>query len=156
MKMKNNMAADMPHLVEHDGGALPRDAVLPVVVGGVHGGAAEHAGDSAGSIGAVIGDATPGGRGTDVASVVVSQEGLYTHKFLQAHDTGDIRRHLALAAPPQRRGCRALTQRDIWCSHESTTSCAGCETGLCPRASKHTEWMFVQEGWYCRLGAGER
>jgi hypothetical protein len=35
-------------LVEHDGGALPWDTVLPVVVGGVHGGAAEHAGDGAG------------------------------------------------------------------------------------------------------------
>ena len=35
-------------LVEHDGGALPWDTVLPVVVGGVHGGAAEHASDGAG------------------------------------------------------------------------------------------------------------
>jgi hypothetical protein len=76
-----------PHLVEHDGGALPGDTVLPVVIGGVHGRAAEHAGDGAGSIGAVIGDATPGGRGADVTGVVVGQEGLDAHKLLlgQAH-----------------------------------------------------------------------
>jgi hypothetical protein len=69
--------------VEHDGGALPGDTVLPVVVGGVHGSAAEHAGDSAGGIGAVIGNATPGGRGADVSGVVVSQEGLDAHKLLK-------------------------------------------------------------------------
>ena len=71
------------HLVEHDGGTLPRDAVLPVVVGGVHGRAAEHAGDGAWGIGAVIGDATPGGRGANVTSMVVSQEGLDAHKLLR-------------------------------------------------------------------------
>jgi len=64
------------NLVEHDGRALPGDTVLPVVVGGVHGGATEHAGDGAGSVGAVIGDATPGGGRADVTGVVVSQEGL--------------------------------------------------------------------------------
>jgi hypothetical protein len=69
--------------VEHDGGALPGDTVLPVVVGGVHGGAAEHAGDGAGGIGAIIGDATPGRRGADVTGVVVGQEGLNAHKLLQ-------------------------------------------------------------------------
>jgi len=67
--------------VEHDGGALPGDTVLPVVVGGVHGGAAEHAGDGAGGIGAVIGDATPGGRGADITGMVVSEEGLDAHKL---------------------------------------------------------------------------
>ena len=34
------------------------------------------------TIGAVIGDATPGGRGADVTGVVVSQEGLDAHKLL--------------------------------------------------------------------------
>jgi len=69
------------HLVEHDGGALPGDTVLPVVVGGVHGGAAEHAGDGAGGVGTVVSDATPGGRGADVTGVVVSQESLDAHKL---------------------------------------------------------------------------
>ena len=99
----------MPHLVEHDGGALPGDAVLPVVVGGVHRGAAEHAGDGAGGIGAVIGDATPGGRGANVTGVVVSQEGLDAHELrtefkqlpvstrLQTHHR---RVHSLQAAPP--------------------------------------------------------
>ena len=71
--------------MEHNGGALPGDTVLPVVVGGVHGGAAEHASNSAGGIGAVIGNATPGGRGADVSGVVVSQEGLDAHKLLKSH-----------------------------------------------------------------------
>jgi len=34
------------------------------------------------TVGAVIGDATPGGRGADVTGVVVSQEGLDAHKLL--------------------------------------------------------------------------
>ena len=72
---------DTPRLVEHDGGTLPGDTVLPVVIGGVHGRAAEHAGDSTGSIRTVVSDATPGGRGADVAGVVVSQEGLNAHKL---------------------------------------------------------------------------
>ena len=75
------MSVDIPHLVEHNGGALPGDTVLPVVVGGVHGGAAEHASDGAGGIGAVIGNATPGGGGSDVTGMVVSQEGLNAHKL---------------------------------------------------------------------------
>jgi len=70
-----------PHLVEDDGGALPRDTILPVVVGGVHGSATEHAGHGARGIGAIIGDATPGGRGANVAGVVMSQEGLDAHKL---------------------------------------------------------------------------
>eukprot|EP00961_Rhodomonas_salina_P131616 1771526-Rhodomonas_salina.3 len=68
-------------LVEHDGGALPGDAVLPVVIGGVHRGAAEHARDGAGGIGAVVGDTTPGRGGTNVTGVVMSQEGLDAHKL---------------------------------------------------------------------------
>jgi len=80
--VKNKMSVDIPHLVEDDGGALPGDTVLPVVVGGVHRGAAEHAGDGTRSIRAVIGDATPGGRGANVTGVMVSQEGLDAHKLL--------------------------------------------------------------------------
>ena len=76
------MSVDIPHLVEHNGGALPGDTVLPVVVGGVHGSATEHASDRARGVGAVIGNATPGGGGADVAGVVVRQEGLYAHKLL--------------------------------------------------------------------------
>jgi len=67
--------------MEDDGGALPGDTVLPVVIGGVHGGAAEHAGDGARGIRAVIGDATPSGRGANVTGVVMSQEGLNAHKL---------------------------------------------------------------------------
>ena len=93
----------MPHLVEHDGGALPGDAVLPVVVGGVHRGAAEHAGDGAGGIGAVIGDATPGGRGANVTSVVVGQEGLDAHKLLlgaRAQRAAHRQQHSPVVTPP--------------------------------------------------------
>eukprot|EP00286_Rhodomonas_abbreviata_P020996 CAMPEP_0181302750 /NCGR_PEP_ID=MMETSP1101-20121128/8171_1 /TAXON_ID=46948 /ORGANISM="Rhodomonas abbreviata, Strain Caron Lab Isolate" /LENGTH=73 /DNA_ID=CAMNT_0023408237 /DNA_START=151 /DNA_END=372 /DNA_ORIENTATION=+ len=71
----------MNTLVEHDGGALPGDTVLPVIVRGVHRGAAEHAGNGAGSVGTVIGNATPGGGGTNVTGVVVCQEGLDAHKL---------------------------------------------------------------------------
>jgi hypothetical protein len=79
------------HLVEHDGRALPGDTVLPVVIGGVHRSAAEHAGDGAGGVGAVVGDATPSGRGADVTGVVVSQEGLDAHKL---PSTGKSSAHL--------------------------------------------------------------
>ena len=86
--------------MEHDGGALPGDTVLPVVVGGVHGGAAEHAGDGAGGIGAVIGDATPGGRGADVTGVVVSEEGLDAHKLRTGSSTsGQAHSHLSIRPP---------------------------------------------------------
>ena len=74
-----------PRLVEHHGGALPGHAVLPVVVSGIHGRAAEHAGDGAGGVGAVVSDATPGRRGAHVARVVVGQEGLNAHKLLEVH-----------------------------------------------------------------------
>ena len=74
---------DIPHLVEDDGGALPGHTVLPVVVGGVHRGAAEHASDGARGIGAVIGDASPCGRGADITGVVMSQEGLDAHELLE-------------------------------------------------------------------------
>ena len=93
----------MPHLVEHDGGALPGDAVLPVVVGGVHRGAAEHAGDSAGGSGTVIGDASPGGRGANVTSVVVGQEGLDAHKLLlgaRAQRAAHRQQHSPVVTPP--------------------------------------------------------
>eukprot|EP00284_Hemiselmis_tepida_P007156 CAMPEP_0174922622 /NCGR_PEP_ID=MMETSP1355-20121228/6008_1 /TAXON_ID=464990 /ORGANISM="Hemiselmis tepida, Strain CCMP443" /LENGTH=61 /DNA_ID=CAMNT_0016168231 /DNA_START=146 /DNA_END=328 /DNA_ORIENTATION=+ len=57
--LKGRRTARLPwsNLVEDNGGALPGHAVLPVIVGGVHGRAAEHAGDGAGSVRAVIGDA---------------------------------------------------------------------------------------------------
>jgi len=71
----------LSYLVEHDWGSLPRNAVLPVVVGGVHRGAAEHASNSAGGIRTIISDATPGRRRTDVTGVVVGQEGLHSHKL---------------------------------------------------------------------------
>jgi len=80
-KVKNKLSVDVPHLVEDDGGALPGDTVLPVVIGGVHGGAAEHASDGARGIRTVIGDATPSGRGANVTGVVMSQEGLNAHKL---------------------------------------------------------------------------
>jgi hypothetical protein len=117
--MKNNMAADMPHLVEHDGGALPRNAVLPVVVGGVHGGAAEHAGDSAGSIGAIIGDATPGGRGADVTGVVVSQEGFYAHKLPHECTTSQFASRNQLTRETQRNEANPLQS-----SARHNTQCA--------------------------------
>lgn len=103
-KVKNKLSVDVPHLVEDDGGALPGDTVLPVVIGGVHGGAAEHAGDGAGGIGAVIGDATPGGRGTNVTSVVMSQEGLDAHK-LHTHKN----KHTVLLAYTSESSIRSLT-----------------------------------------------
>jgi len=81
MLQKRNVFS-IPHLVEDDGGALPWNTVLPVVVGGVHRGAAKHASDGAGGIGAVIGDASPGGRGADITGVVMSQEGLDAHELL--------------------------------------------------------------------------
>jgi len=67
--------------VEDNGRALPGDTVPPVVVGGVHRRAAEHAGDGARGIGAVIGDATPLRGGSNVAGVVVGQEGLDAHEL---------------------------------------------------------------------------
>jgi hypothetical protein len=67
--------------VEHNRGALPGDAVLPVIVGGVHRSAAEHASDGAGGIGAIISNATPHGRGANITSVVVGDERLHTHKL---------------------------------------------------------------------------
>jgi len=82
MLQKRNVFS-IPHLVEDDGGALPWNTVLPVVVGGVHRGAAKHASDGAGGIGAVIGDASPGGRGADITGVVMSQEGLDAHELLE-------------------------------------------------------------------------
>jgi hypothetical protein len=72
------------NLMEHDRGALPGNAVLPVIVGGVHRSAAEHTSDGAGSIGTIVSNASPGGRGANVTSVVVGDERLHTHKLLQA------------------------------------------------------------------------
>jgi hypothetical protein len=67
--------------MENDRGALPGNAVLPVIVGGVHRSAAEHTGDSAGSVGTVIGDTTPDRGRADVTSVMVGNECLYTHEL---------------------------------------------------------------------------
>ena len=87
--------------VENDRGALPRGTVAPVVVGGVDGSTAcphqlgqnptgrepnsvgemaltEHAGNSAGSIRAIVRDSTPSRRRPDVAGVVMSEESLDT------------------------------------------------------------------------------
>ena len=103
-----------PRLVEHHRGALPGHAVLPVVVSGVHGRAAEHAGDGAGGVRAIVGDATPGRRGADVASVVVSQEGLYAHKLLEVHAAQKHTTTTDVSAHPTRsriRACQCATGR---------------------------------------------
>ncbi len=71
----------MQSSVEHNRGALPGHAVLPVIIGRVHRSAAEHASNGARSIRAIIGNATPGRGRTNVTSVVVGDERLHTQKL---------------------------------------------------------------------------
>ena len=67
--------------MEHNRGALPGNAVLPVIVGRVDRSAAEQAGDGAGSIGTIVSNATPDRRGANVTSVVVGDERLHTQQL---------------------------------------------------------------------------
>ena len=67
--------------MEHDRGALPGNAVLPVIVGGVHRRAAEQTSDGAGSIRTIISNATPDRRGANVTSMVVGDERLHAQKL---------------------------------------------------------------------------
>ena len=76
-----------PYLVEHDRGALPGNAVLPVIVGGVHRRAAEQTSDGAGSIRTIISNATPDRRGANVTSVVVGDKRLHSQELLRIKES---------------------------------------------------------------------
>ena len=53
---------------------LPGNAVLPIIVGGVHRSAPEQTSNSARSIGTIVGNATPDGRRANIASMVVGNK----------------------------------------------------------------------------------
>ena len=78
---KSRSAGIQNDLVENHRGALPGNAVLPIIVGGVDRSAAEHASNSARGIGAVIGNATPHGGRANVTSMMVGNECLDAHKL---------------------------------------------------------------------------
>mmetsp|Transcript_43566 Transcript_43566/g.91225 ORF Transcript_43566/g.91225 Transcript_43566/m.91225 type:complete len:222 (-) Transcript_43566:346-1011(-) len=68
-------------LVEDHRGALPRRAVPPVIVSGVHRCATEHAGNGAGSVRAIVRNTTPRRRRADISGMVMSKERLHAQQL---------------------------------------------------------------------------